>query len=441
MMDFFIKSPIVGSYQFSLVESIGRAVFFVFNNTVLFSLIGTYNYTITNSGKLSYKLLFTCFMVPIAGTILSYYQLTFVNEKIHLEDCVNYTLAIIIVILVSRWIVSLLYSRMKVENIAIIGYSSIGEKYIEEMAKKKHLSVKIIGFITCGEANEGTYDGLPCLGDLKDWEKIVQEQVVDQVTMVPHLFLSGQLSEYVVKFENRGIVFNILLDIIDSPMYHVSEEMIGSLTCVKIHTVSLDEMQLFLKRAMDIVVSMIGIIFFLVFFIVFGPLIKLDSKGPILFKQDRVGLNGRIFKIWKFRTMVLDAEEQKKNYAADNEMGRNMFKIKNDPRVTRLGKFLRKTSIDEFPQFINVLKGDMSVVGTRPPTLDEVANYTNEEHRRISVFPGITGIWQISGRSEIVEFDEILRIEEEYISNWSILLDIKILIKTIKVVILCEGAE
>ena len=138
--------------------------------------------------------------------------------------------------------------------------------------------------------------------------------------------------------------------------------------------------------------------------------------------------------------MTLDAEKQKEGLMELNEMDRNLFKLKNDPRITRVGKVLRKTSIDEFPQFINVLKGDMSVVGTRPPTLDEVEGYTDYEHRRLSILPGITGIWQTNGRSEITSFDEILEMESYYIRNWSVLLDLFIVLKTIKVVLSCKGS-
>ncbi len=441
VVDFITHGIIGDDIRHSLINSMGIAVFFVFNNLLIFRVFGIYDHLMNTRGAITLRLMLHITALPILATGLTKVEMTLLDESLTQSEYIVYTVMIIIVLMLSRVVIYLLFQRMKTENILIVGYSSIGEQYIEEIAKKRYLNVEIIGYIGGGEENEGWYENIPRLGDLKDWEYVAHTYVVDQITMVPHLFLSGRLSEYISKFENRGIVFNVLLDIIDTNLYHASEEMVGPLTSVKIHTVSLDEAQLFYKRTLDIIVGTLGVCLFALLYIIVGPLIKLDSKGPILFKQERVGLNGRIFEIWKFRTMVVDAEARKASLASKNKMSRNMFKVDDDPRITRLGKFIRKTSIDEFPQFINVLKGDMSVVGTRPPTMDEVAQYTNEEHRRISVFPGITGIWQVSGRSDLTDFDEILRIEEEYITNWSIWLDLKILLKTIKVVILCEGSE
>ena len=217
--------------------------------------------------------------------------------------------------------------------------------------------------------------------------------------------------------------------------------MVGDVASVKLHLVSFNEYQLFIKRIIDISIGSVGFLIFLILYVVLGILIKLDSKGPVLFKQDRIGKHGRIFKIYKFRTMTVDAEEKKKFFLNKNHMNGPIFKMKNDPRITRIGKILRKTSLDEFPQFYNVLRGDMSLVGTRPPTIEEVKEYTNNEYQRIAIVPGITGIWQINGRSKITNFDDILKMETDYINRWNIFLDLIIIFKTIKVVILCEGAE
>ena len=172
-----------------------------------------------------------------------------------------------------------------------------------------------------------------------------------------------------------------------------------------------------------------------------GPMIKLESPGPIFFAQKRVGRNGRIFKMYKFRSMYADAEERKKELMAQNEMNGLMFKMENDPRITKTGDFLRKTSLDEFPQFINILKGDMSLVGTRPPTLDEFAQYSPYHKKRLSFRPGLTGMWQVSGRSDITDFEEIVKLDVEYIDNWSFWLDIKILLKTFLEVFTQKGAR
>jgi exopolysaccharide biosynthesis polyprenyl glycosylphosphotransferase len=206
------------------------------------------------------------------------------------------------------------------------------------------------------------------------------------------------------------------------------------------HTVELDPDQLIFKRALDVVAGGIGFMVFLACYPVLATLIKLTSPGPIFFKQIRVGKNGKRFIIYKFRTMFRDAEQRKKDLMAHNELSGAVFKMKNDPRVTPLGDVLRKLSLDEIPQVINVIKGEMSLVGTRPPTPDEVARYEKWHHRRISIRPGITGLWQVSGRNRITDFDEIVRLDLKYIDTWSLWLDIKIILRTILVLCQRRGA-
>jgi len=196
-----------------------------------------------------------------------------------------------------------------------------------------------------------------------------------------------------------------------------------------------------MKRLLDLVGALVGCVFLGILTVVVGPMIKLESPGPIFFAQKRVGRNGRIFKMYKFRSMYADAEERKKELMAQNEMNGLMFKMENDPRITKVGAFLRKTSLDEFPQFINILKGDMSLVGTRPPTLDEFAQYSPYHKKRLSFRPGLTGMWQVSGRSDITDFEEIVKLDVEYIDNWSFWLDIKILLKTFLEVFTQKGAR
>lgn len=217
---------------------------------------------------------------------------------------------------------------------------------------------------------------------------------------------------------------------------------------VSIHMASYG--QLMLKRIMDICGGIIGLILTGILFIFIGPAIRLASPGPVLFSQIRVGKNGRRFKIYKFRSMYMDAEKRKKELMNQNEMQGFMFKMEADPRIigsgpdgTRhgLGWFIRKTSIDEFPQFWNVLKGDMSLVGTRPPTEDEWKQYQHHHRGRMAIKPGITGMWQVSGRSEITDFEEVVKLDMNYIRNWNLGMDIKILGKTLLMVLGGRGAK
>ncbi len=199
--------------------------------------------------------------------------------------------------------------------------------------------------------------------------------------------------------------------------------------------------QMAIKRVMDIVFGLIGSVMALIMLPFIAVAIKLDSPGPVLFKQVRIGKNGRRFNILKFRSMYRDAEERKEALLKQNQMEGLMFKMDNDPRITKVGAFLRKTSLDEFPQFWSVLLGDMTLIGTRPPTVDEFEKYNDYYRRRLSMKPGLTGLWQVSGRSDITDFDEVVRLDLEYIDNWSLTGDIKIIFQTIKVVLFGRGAK
>ena len=192
---------------------------------------------------------------------------------------------------------------------------------------------------------------------------------------------------------------------------------------------------------LDICGGLVGVVMMGIIFLFVAPIIKKQSPGPVFFSQWRIGRNGRKFKIYKFRSMYMDAEERKKELMEHNQMEGFMFKMDNDPRIFPFGHFLRDSSLDEFPQFWNVLKGDMSLVGTRPPTVDEYEQYELHHRRRVSIKPGLTGLWQVSGRSDITDFEEVVRLDTEYISNWRLSSDLKILLKTVGVVLARKGSK
>ncbi len=195
------------------------------------------------------------------------------------------------------------------------------------------------------------------------------------------------------------------------------------------------------KRIIDVCAGVVGCLLSIPIILITAIPLLIESPGPLIFKQQRVGKNGRLFNIYKLRSMYVDAEERKKALMEQNQMDGHMFKMDNDPRITRVGKVIRKLSIDELPQFFNVLKGDMSLIGTRPPTVDEFEQYESHHKRRLAMKPGITGLWQVSGRSEITDFEDVVKLDCEYIDNWSPWLDTKIFFKTIGVVLTHKGAE
>ena len=197
----------------------------------------------------------------------------------------------------------------------------------------------------------------------------------------------------------------------------------------------------FFKRFFDLIIAFLGVVITSPILLIIAIAVKIDSKGPVIFKQQRLGKNGKVFSIYKFRSMYTDAEERKKELMEQNKMQGLMFKMDDDPRIFPIGKFMRKYSIDELPQFWNVLRGDMSLVGTRPPTLDEFEQYEAHHRARLGNKPGLTGMWQVSGRSKITDFEEVVSLDTAYISNWNLAMDVRILFKTVKVVLLGRGAE
>ena len=230
-------------------------------------------------------------------------------------------------------------------------------------------------------------------------------------------------------------------------------EEIGPYTVLTTTMNYASERQLLIKRVMDIAGGLVGCLLTGIIFIFVAPAIYISSPGPIFFAQERVGKNGKKFKMYKFRSMYMDAEARKAELMKENKLGDGkMFKMDFDPRVignrilpdgtkkTGIGDFIRRTSLDEFPQFFNVLKGDMSIVGTRPPLVSETELYELHHYARLSIKPGITGLWQVSGRSDITDFEEVVRLDREYIDNWNVGMDIKILLKTIAVVLKKDGS-
>lgn len=305
--------------------------------------------------------------------------------------------------------------------------------------RKTHIRYNIVGVVQVGWGK--LIEGEKFLGRLENLGDILKKHVVDEVFFDMPKDYTGDLKKYFLMCEKMGITVHLVVNLYDFRLSHSHIYMLGPLPVLTFHTVNLNPFQKAAKRLMDILGAVVGIFVTLISSLIIVPAIKMDSPGPVIFKQSRVGRQGRVFNLYKFRTMYVDAEAQKEELMSQNEHKDGlMFKIKEDPRITRVGAFLRKTSLDELPQFFNVLKGEMSLVGTRPPTLDEVELYDFEHRRRISIKPGLTGMWQVSGRSNIKNFNEVLALDNQYIDNWSIGLDISILMRTVSEVVKMKSA-
>ena len=296
-------------------------------------------------------------------------------------------------------------------------------------------------------------DGVPVVAEEAGIPHYVCQDWIDEVLVVTsdEVPYPGKLLSQLME---TGVTVHLgLAKVMSEPGKKQFVEKIGPYMVLTTSINYASSFQLFLKRAMDIMGGLVGCIITVLLLPVVGTAIYLASPGPIFFAQERVGKNGKRFKMYKFRSMYMDAEARKAELMKDNRLGDGkMFKLDFDPRVignkilpdgshkTGIGDFIRRTSLDEFPQFFNVLKGDMSIVGTRPPLISETNLYELHHKARLAIKPGITGMWQVSGRSDITDFEEVVRLDREYISNWNIGMDIKILVKTVMVVLKEDGS-
>ena len=277
---------------------------------------------------------------------------------------------------------------------------------------------------------------------------VPKEELISYATheVVDEVFVNLPSEDYdigsiISQFETMGIDVTVNLNVFDKNLGRNKQihEMAG-LNVVTFSTNFYQPSHVITKRIIDICGAIVGLIICGIVSIVLVPMIRKDG-GPAIFSQTRIGKNGRHFTFYKFRSMRIDAEAIKEQLMEKNTMQGGMFKMDNDPRITKIGHLIRKTSLDELPQFWNVFIGDMSLVGTRPPTVDEYEKYTPEQKRRLSFKPGITGLWQISGRSKITNFDDVVKLDVAYIDDWTIWKDIEILLKTVKVVFMRDGAK
>ena len=352
------------------------------------------------------------------------------------------------------WKKLLLYRYPYIEkNLFVLITTDDGaEELIHSIHKNVFENFDIIGICILDRNKTGQLvAGVPVIGDRDSLLECIKKEWVD-VAFVSLPNTCQDKKEIIDSLVDMGLVVHEKI----MEYKAMDEQRIHNYGNYLVKTYSInvaDPFQLFFKRIMDILAAILGCIITCVLTIIIGPLIYLKSPGPIFFKQVRIGKNGKKFYMYKFRSMYLDAEERKQALMTENRVKDGMmFKMDFDPRIIGskqlpdgtqkkgIGNYIRDWSLDEFPQFFNVLKGDMSLVGTRPPTLDEWEKYEAHHRGRMAMKPGITGLWQVSGRSEITDFEQVVALDKKYISNWSIMLDIKIILKTFAVVFRKEGS-
>lgn len=320
-------------------------------------------------------------------------------------------------------------------NLLIVGNGVRAIEIAEIFKKNPHWGFNILGFIS-----DGHKTNVPVLGEIRDLEKIFKELVVDDVIFAVSRSRLEELEEVFMLCQELGINTRVALNIFPKFNSRMHLEEVSGIPLLTFTRIPTDVFALFLKRFIDIVLGSILFIISLPFMILIALLIKIDSKGPVLFKQWRLGLNGRKFLLYKFRTMFEGAEKLREDVLHLNIMDGPVFKAPKDPRLTRVGKFLRKFSLDELPQLYNVIKGEMSLVGPRPLIPEEIEKFQRWQKRRLSMKPGLTCLWQISGRSKL-DFETWMKLDLEYIDNWSLKKDFIILLKTIPAVLTGKGAH
>jgi exopolysaccharide biosynthesis polyprenyl glycosylphosphotransferase len=322
-------------------------------------------------------------------------------------------------------------------RVIVVGSGEAAERICE--AVRRTAGRMLVGLIP-EEPGATAPRGVRILGTLDRLEALLRGEVVDEVIFAVGRTAEARFEHAFQITEDLGLDAKLCLSFVPHRIGQVDLEDVGGSPVLSFASAPTHPVKLATKRAFDLAVSALALLVCAPLFAVVAIAIKATDGGPIFFRQTRSGLNGREFHLLKFRSMVVDAEARLRELRDKNEMSGPVFKIADDPRVTRIGRFIRKTSIDELPQFWNVLVGDMSVVGPRPPLPAEVAQYERWQRRRLSVKPGITCIWQISGRNEI-DFDSWMRLDLAYIDSWSLWLDLKIFLKTIPAVLLGKGAR
>lgn len=356
--------------------------------------------------------------------------------------CYNILLTYLGHLLLKKYFISIYRTSSSSNKMFLITTSAYAEEITRKLSDTTEWSFEITGIALMDQETAGScIQTIPIIAGVSDLFEQFKTKVVDEVFIHLPDYSKEGIEELIINFESMGITVHVNIDYFNNVIAHKTTEVFAGFTVLSYEASTFDYRRLFVKRIIDIFGSLVGLMITVVLTPFIALVIKLDSKGPVFFAQKRVGKNGRHFKLYKFRSMYIDAEERKQELMAQNEIDGPMFKVEHDPRITKVGAFLRKTSLDELPQFYNILIGNMSLVGTRPPTVDEFNQYELYYRRRLSIKPGLTGLWQISGRSNITDFKEVVKLDLEYIDNWSLTSDIRILLMTIWVVVMKKGAR
>ncbi len=327
-----------------------------------------------------------------------------------------------------------------VDRVLIVGAGEVGRAIMRSILARPELGYRPVGFVDDDpEKQQNDIGPFRALGGTEDLAAVLQAQAVDEVIISLPWISHRKVLKIVADSERQGIRARFVPDLLQMSLSQVDVEQIDGIPLIGMKEPPLKGWRIAIKRLIDVSVATAGVVLLVPFLLLITVLIKLDSAGPALFRQTRVGRGGKPFNCYKFRSMRQEAEKELPRLASLSETVGPMFKIKNDPRCTSLGRILRRFSIDELPQLLNVIRGEMSLVGPRPALPSEVEQYDDWHHERLDISPGITGLWQVMGRSDL-SFDEMVMLDLFYAENWSLWLDFKIVVRTIPTVLFARGA-
>jgi len=361
------------------------------------------------------------------------------KEVIFIFSILNHVVICISYVLANQYYMDRRKKGINLKNIIIIADEE-SEDFIDKIANQRELGYNIVMIISDSKSLFDKYgSSIKVNRKSMSMASLLQSQIVDEVFYCKSNFNSIEVQNIMNSCKELGVVFRLNSQLINTLAIPSEISHFDSIPFITYQNKPSNEFALGWKYVFDFSFSLVVILLWMPIFLLIGILIKATSKGPIIFKQKRVGLHGREFYIYKFRTMMVDAEKMQAAIMDQNEANGPVFKIKNDPRITKIGGILRKTSLDELPQFFNVLKGDMSLVGPRPPIMNEVNQYKTWQLRRLSMRPGITCTWQVMPKRNNISFEDWMRLDLQYIDNWSLRQDILLTFKTVRAVIMGSG--
>ncbi len=381
------------------------------------------------------------------GIILMVFVIVFLFRPLFYSRLVFFYGGVLITIFLSasRLAKRMLRDRLRrrglgVDRLLIVGVGEVGRTVMRHVVAQPVLGYHVVGFVDDDPEKASTDIGrFRALGNTANIPRLVKEMAVDEVIITLPWMYHRKIVSIIAQCEREQVRVRIVPDMFQMTLSHLDVEDLGGIPMIGVRDISISHTQMLVKRAMDVTIALIGLILLLPLFGLLALLIKLDSDGPVFFAQIRVGKGEHLFTCYKFRSMRQGAEAEQERLRELNEADGPIFKIRDDPRITRVGRVLRRLSLDELPQLFNVLMGHMSLVGPRPAPPSEVQRYQSWHKRRLEVAPGMTGLWQVSGRSEL-SFDEMVLLDLYYIEQWSPVLDVQILLRTLPNMISGEGA-